>query len=49
MKTLTLVCAWCQKTLKKGDSGEVSHGICDACLKKEFDETDITNDGETHG
>ena len=25
------VCAWCKRTLKRGYSGKVSHGICAKC------------------
>lgn len=30
---MTVVCAWCGVTLKRGDGREVSHGICGACSK----------------
>ena len=30
-KTLRVVCAWCGKVIKRGNSTEVSHGICAKC------------------
>jgi hypothetical protein len=27
---MTLICAWCGKTLRRG-RGPVSHGICESC------------------
>ena len=30
---MTIICAWCGKTLQRG-GGEVSHGICAACSAK---------------
>lgn len=32
---LTVICAWCQKTLSQGGP-IVSHGICDQCNSKHF-------------
>ena len=29
---MTIVCAWCQKVLRRG-SGPVSHGICGRCAE----------------
>jgi hypothetical protein len=29
---LTMVCAWCDRVLVQGTSGEISHGICDDCM-----------------
>ncbi len=29
---LTMVCAWCDRVLVVGTSGEISHGICDECM-----------------
>ncbi len=31
-KTLRVVCAWCGKVIKKGNSDVVSHGICAKCV-----------------
>ena len=33
MAEFTLVCAWCQRTIRGGGS-EVSHGICPDCADK---------------
>jgi hypothetical protein len=31
---LTVICAWCHKTIKQGNSLAISHGICVACADK---------------
>lgn len=31
-KPLKVVCAWCQKVMRDGQSEKVSHGICDSCV-----------------
>ena len=28
------VCAWCNRTMRRGYSGKVSHGICDNCKRQ---------------
>jgi len=30
-ETITVICAWCGKVLKQGNSELVSHGICEDC------------------
>jgi GNAT superfamily N-acetyltransferase len=39
---IPLVCAWCKKDMgtTMGEAGKVSHGMCDECQKKQFDEMD---------
>ncbi len=32
---MKVVCAWCRKVMKDGPDNPVSHGICEACLKKQ--------------
>ena len=44
----TAMCAWCKRTLRReriwrdepGAADETSHGICPACERKHFPETD---------
>jgi DNA-directed RNA polymerase subunit RPC12/RpoP len=31
---MKIVCAWCKKTLKSGDSNQISHGICKKCSRE---------------
>jgi phage FluMu protein Com len=31
---MKLVCAWCNKVLRDGDSRIVSHGICPVCKEE---------------
>lgn len=38
MKT---ICAWCGDTIQEGEEEEESHGICEDCKKKEFDDRAI--------
>jgi hypothetical protein len=32
MEILTVVCAWCKKLIKQGNSKDISHGICKECF-----------------
>ena len=41
---MKIICAWCGKSMgyKKGNKGEISHGICPECKKVEYDNSNIT-------
>lgn len=32
----TVVCAWCDRSIREGNSGSISHGICLDCLGEHF-------------
>lgn len=33
MEPFKVVCAWCKKIIRYGESGKISHGICDLCFE----------------
>ena len=39
-KSMTPVCAGCNKIIRPGDHGDASHGICQACGKALMDEAE---------
>ena len=36
-----LVCAWCNKVLKEGPEDNISHGICQECRDKMYEEMGV--------
>lgn len=37
------ICAWCKKKLRNSPKGELSHGICKKCLRKQLRELEAKN------
>ncbi len=35
-KSLQIVCAWCNRSIREGSTGPISHGICLDCLDESF-------------
>lgn len=37
MSDYRIICAWCHKTIREG-KGEITHGICEPCKRKQLAE-----------